>query len=238
MNEVTPLPPDHNHEDSLPPTLEKRKRIEPIASGQLSKRLFQMDWIEDWLGSKSYGAPRVFDLYTLMAIMIGFALLFGGMKLIEPLLFDSMPTVLCVVSLYCMLTGLAQMLMWGGERPRLASLAVGPMLWIFLGLTLVLVHRQSFTQVNNSQIFRQFQAMLPAGSFVLCSSVLGILSGYVAGGAVAGVFLIADWIRTKMLPQRVNSAIEDSSMIWADAPHSDSDSSSNDPTSSDSSDPA
>ncbi|MEM8734464.1 MAG: hypothetical protein AAGG44_09600 [Planctomycetota bacterium] len=218
MNEPVSSSDDENPPlDSLPPTVSKRQRIEPVQSVQLGRQLLQMDWIEDWLGSKSYGAPRVFDLFTLMAMMIGFALLFGGMKLIEPLLFNAMPTVLWVVTAYCMLTGLAQMFLWGGERPRLASLVAGPILWIGIGLIVVIVYQQRISQVGSSQILRQLQSFLPGGFFVICSSVVGILSGYVAGGAVAGVFLIADWIRTKVLPSRPAVIDDDSSSIWEDA---------------------
>lgn len=143
-------------------------------------------WIEDTLGSESYGAPRVFDLFTLLAITLAFALLFAIMKVMEPLLQTSLPLVILAVSLFLTFTAVAQAVLWGGTKPRLASIACGPIVWV---LTFFFVALQSPSTF--------FTLMNIVGH--TCLSILGFPIGYLAGGMVAGVFLLADIFRQRFM---------------------------------------
>lgn len=152
-------------------------------------------WIDRVIGGDSYGAPRVFDLFTLMAITLAFALLFAFLRLIEPLLLINISGVAIYLGIF--VTGIAifQLALWGGDRPRLASLVGGP--FLVLGLTLAVdIWQQAGRFVDltpNVWLTRSVAAL-----------VFGVPAGYLGGAMVAGVFLIADLLRAKFLP-RVSS---------------------------------
>jgi len=142
------------------------------------------------LSEPAYGAQRVFDLFTLMAITLAFGLLFGAMKAL-----DAIPEVFFGVTTFVTFVGIGQMLLFGGNSPRLASLVGGP---IALALTMV------------SLAFWYGQGAFWAA---LCSLILGIPAGYLAGGMVAGVFLIADSLRD----QFSRPVVESEKNFWDDA---------------------
>ena len=131
------------------------------------------------LQEKTYGAPRVFDLFTLMSITLAFGLLFGCLKA-----FDAIPEVFISVTSFVTLVAVAQMLLFGGNSPRLASLVGGPfaLCVVFMGLGV------------------WYRVQLKQYIGVLCIFPLGIPFGYLAGGLIAGVFLIADELRSKFSP--------------------------------------
>ena len=147
-------------------------------------------WIDRVIGGDSYGAPRVFDLFTLMAITLAFALLFASLRLIEPLLLINISGV--AIYLGTFVTGIAifQLALWGGDRPRLASLVGGP--FLVLGLTLA---------VEIWQPTGRFVDFTPSVWLMrsVTALVFGIPAGYLGGAMVAGVFLIADLLRAKFL---------------------------------------
>ncbi len=130
--------------------------------------------------SKVYGAPRIFDLFTLLAITLAFALLFAGMRLLSPVLADGTPTATISVSLFVTGIAIAQLALWNGKQPRLSSLVAGPILWWILLATLGWLHG----------VEPSIAIMAP-----LCSAPLGLACGYLGGAVVAGVFLVADALR-------------------------------------------
>ena len=140
------------------------------------------DWVRDTLGSDSYGATRVYDLFTLLAVTLAFAVLYGMLRLLEPLLFESLPTIAVTISAFVSLTALAQAVFWEGRKPRVASLLAGPAIWYFLGLALIV--QQSIANVTPTVLF-----------LLGLSSIFGVFAGYLSGAMVGGVFLIADVIR-------------------------------------------
>ena len=119
----------------------------------------------DLLKEPAYGAQRVFDLFTLMAITLAFGLLFGAMKAL-----GAMPEVFFGVTSFITFIGIGQMLLFGGNSPRLASIVGGP---IALILTAILLNAW----------YGRFE-FWP----IFCSMVVGFPFGYLAGGMVAGVF--------------------------------------------------
>jgi len=133
----------------------------------------------DTLSEPAYGAQRVFDLFTLMAITLAFGLLFGSLKAL-----GAIPEVFFAVTAFVTFVAIGQMLFFGGNSPRLASLVGGP---IALALTVSMVSiwygRWEFVQF-------------------VCSLPLGVPAGYLAGGMVAGVFLMANLLREKLSRQK------------------------------------
>jgi hypothetical protein len=126
------------------------------------------------LSEPAYGAQRVFDLFTLMAITLAFGLLFGALKAL-----GAIPEVFFAVTAFVTFVAIGQMLFFGGKSPRLASLVGGP---IALALTVACV-----------SIWYGSWWLVQA----VCSLPLGVPAGYLAGGMVAGVFLVADLLRAK-----------------------------------------
>ncbi len=128
------------------------------------------------LHEKAYGAPRVFDLFTLMSVTLAFGLLFGMMKAM-----DAQPEVFISVTSFVTLVAVAQMMLFGGNSPRLASLIGGPLAFacVFVGLG----------------VWYQTRAASYLG--VVCLLPLAVPFGYLSGGLIAGVFLIADQLRAK-----------------------------------------
>ncbi len=126
------------------------------------------------LSEPAYGAKRVFDLFTLMAITLAFGLLFGAMKAL-----DSIPEVFFGVTTFVTFVGIGQMLLFGGNSPRLASLVGGPIALVLTMVLLALWYGQGAVWA------------------MICSLILGVPAGYLAGGMVAGVFLIADSLRDR-----------------------------------------
>lgn len=160
-------------------------------------------WIDEKLGSASYGAPRVFDIFTIFAVTLAFALLFTILKFLQPAMGMNLAPTVFGFSAFVTLTGVSQMLLWKGRKPRPASLIAGPIIWFVLGVGLVL--------------FYGGPARLPAAAGVICSMPVGIFAGYLAGALVAGVFLLADKFRQRFLPENQAEEQQSSESIWDDS---------------------
>lgn len=133
-----------------------------------------------------YSVPRRYDLATLMAVTLAYALLFAAMRL-----WDASPAAVGVVSLFVTVVGLAQAVLFRGRHPRAASLIGGAVAWFLCGLLNVLMWRRT--------------ADTPAEYWITAAIGLAISSvcpamvlGYLAGTLVAGVFLVADLIRKSL----------------------------------------
>lgn len=146
------------------------------------------EWLDRVLSEKTYGAPRVFDLFTLLAVTLAFAVLLGSLRLMQPVLAGNLAVMASSIGLF--VAGLAtfQAVLWQGIRPRLASLVAGPCL-LFV-LIIVFGIRQPQELLDWS---RYVQAFCTAISF-------GLPAGYLGGALVAGVFLIADAFRQRFMP--------------------------------------
>lgn len=155
------------------------------------------EWLQERLGRESYGAPRVFDLFTLLAVTVAFALMFAALRLLEPLLLADWPTVALVLASYVTLIAIAQLGLWGGNQPRLASLVAGPFACLAIAIAMI-VYRGTAT----------FEVV--TGTILLC--MLGVPAGYLAGAVVAGVFLLADLFRRRFFPE--NNPREKEESIW------------------------
>lgn len=171
----------------------------PQAFGNFEKSFAKPSWpnrLGELVATESYGAPRVFDLFTLLAVTVAFALLFGFLKLVEPALDGNLPVIAVGISVFVTLIALAQLTLWGGQLPRLASLVAGPVLWIIL---LVCVY------ITSSRRLPDISTILGIILSCICTLPIGILIGYLGGAVVAGVFLIAESLRKLIAPQSLSA---------------------------------
>jgi CDP-diglyceride synthetase len=120
-----------------------------------------------------YAVPRRYDLATLLAVTVSFALLFWVLRIL-----GASPVVFAVVVTFVALVGLAQALLFAGRAPRRASLVTG----MVVGPALVVL--DSFRTVHTATVTDLFLAMLWYAPI-----------GYVLGALVGGVFLVADYLR-------------------------------------------
>ncbi len=147
------------------------------------------DWLDRFFEKESYGAPRVFDIFTLFAITLAFALLLAFLRLIEPLLMEDLSSVAIIIGIFVTGIGLSQMVLWGGKQPRLSSLVAGPFLWLSILIVTVAINQNGARNLQDPNFI----------VFSVLTSVIGIAAGYLGGTMVAGVFLLADFFRTKYL---------------------------------------
>ena len=133
-----------------------------------------------------YGVPRVFDLFTLMAITLAFALLFALLKLISPAFNISATTLTVIISGYVTLIAMAQMFLYGGNNPRMASVVAGPFAMLAMCLAF-------WVPSNGLGIF----VTLFLSMFL--SIFFGFFFGYLSGAVVAGVLLVADGFRGRSI---------------------------------------
>ncbi len=123
-----------------------------------------------------YSVPRRFDLSTMFAVSTAFGLLFAVLAYVG---FES--SVKLMFCAYFSGVGLAQAVMFGGEAPRRASIVSGAvLLWIVM---IPFVHEELLVSFLLSALYMPF----------------GCLTGYLTGGLVGGVFLIADAIRRRFV---------------------------------------
>lgn len=122
-----------------------------------------------------YSAPRKFDLAMLLAVTTAYAILFATIRFVAGagLVNQQGPVIFWIGGLVTVV-GFAQSVLFGGDKPREASALAGFVYGVFVML-------------GNS---REFD---PGG--VVCLSIFSPGIGYLAGGLVGGVFLVADYLR-------------------------------------------
>ncbi len=131
---------------------------------------------------KVYSTPRRFDLATMFVVTTAYALLFAAMAALQ-----FTPTASILTAAFITLVGIGQSVLFGGLRPRTASIAVGTASFcVLMGGSLLFAGRMYFFAVVSGIIY-------------------GPVLGYIAGVMVGGVFLIADKLR-RLLHRRPVSA--------------------------------
>lgn len=126
--------------------------------------------------SKLYSAPRRFDLATMMAVTLAYALLFGAFRLAG---IQATGVVLAAGFITCV--GVSQAVLFRGKKPRLSSVLVGAV--CLLGVYVVDI------AIRDTLLAPDLAATL------MWFAVLGAILGYFAGVAVGTVFLVSDVIR-------------------------------------------
>ena len=131
---------------------------------------------------KLHSVPRRFDLVTLLVVTLAYAVLFGALRLMR-----LGPKDIGQVGGFVTCVGIGQALLFGGKRPRVASMLVGV-------VCLVGIYLASALTADASLLEFHYLALPVWMSIAIC----GAISGYFAGVAIGLVFLVSDTISTAM----------------------------------------
>ncbi len=163
-----------------------------------------IDYVANSWDKEAYGVPRVFDLFTLLAVMMAWALLFAFLQMLEPLFEGELPAVALGLGCYITLIAICQVVLFRGKKPRQASILGGPPAWLLTVLVVTLAAGP-----------RSALDVFLVGVAGLVTSPIGFLLGYLAGGMVAGVFLLADAFRKRFMDRRDEAQSEGGAdAIW------------------------
>jgi len=135
--------------------------------------------------SVAAGVPRRFGIGKLMAITALFAVLFGLMKWLS-----FYPIVFAMVGVFVAGIGAAQALLFGGRKPRQASVIAGSLLSVTFCVA-------GFTVDCLESGFPRGEYLFLAFMGLLVFIVLGAGLGYLAGCLMAGLFLRDLYVREK-----------------------------------------
>lgn len=127
--------------------------------------------------SKIYSVPRRFDLATIFVVTAAYSLLLGTISG-----FGGHPLISLGVGGFITMVGLGQALLFGGQKPRLASVLVGTVCYFLPIIIMTFVAGPSMPR-----------GILPW--MLLQGVVFAPVFGYFAGVLVGGVFLVADLLR-------------------------------------------
>lgn len=122
-----------------------------------------------------YSVPRRYDLASMFAISVAYALLFSIMRLL-----GCPPSLICLAGIFCAAVGAAQALMFGGKRPREASIIAGGVAGVICSIAFPVI-----------QGWGVAEAVLAA----LCGVIWCPPVGYLAGATIGGIWLTADYLR-------------------------------------------
>lgn len=125
--------------------------------------------------SEPFGVPRRFGIGTILIVTAAYGVLLAILRLAR---WD--PAAIFWALGFISAVGLGQMLLFNAKRPREASIVTGAIALPPAILGTLLTYD---TRPNN-----------PMESFcgLVCAVPFGAVAGYLAGGVVAGVFLIMD----------------------------------------------
>ncbi len=126
---------------------------------------------------KDVGVTRRFSVGTFMIMTAFFGVLFAVMKML-----NVDPIVFCCIAVFFAGIGVAQMVLFGGDEPRLASCVAGFPLGFVCGLGGMIVARWFDISIHYETIL---------GTTVFCT-ILGGPCGYLAGCLIAGIFLVRE----------------------------------------------
>ncbi|HUY31544.1 MAG TPA: hypothetical protein VMV69_02100 [Pirellulales bacterium] len=133
-----------------------------------------------------YGVPRRFGIGTIMVVTAAFA---GLLALLRSL--GAPPIVVGILVAYVSLVGLGQAVLFRGRRPRLASIVTGAVCLVLLGV--VAIAGKGIPLPGRGFSMSAMASLLCA---VIWGVPFGAMCGYLAGGVVAGVFLVMDAVDT------------------------------------------
>lgn len=128
-----------------------------------------------------FGVPRRYDLATLMAVTLAYACLFGALRAL-----NAPPEAMVWSVGFLTVVGAAQAVLFGGKCPREASCLAG------IGFMLAVMLMERGLPRLREDLF--LVPILFLGAFFLP----GIVLGYAGGAIVAGVFLVAHFLRSAL----------------------------------------
>jgi hypothetical protein len=204
------LPPSH----PAAPSPAKQKELQGYLDDYAEGRIDSLPWQtvqgliagEAYLKSaKIYSVPRRFDLATIFVVTLAYSLLFG---LMSTLSFP--PSASAMVAGFILIVGAAQAVLFGGKKPRTAS--------IIAGAAIYSVAMIAVWFANGPRLYSSWQILVPA-TFMVAS---GGMLGYIAGVVIGGVFLVADKLRNRFSRGQTGLAFDKSSEERSTAEQSDS----------------
>jgi hypothetical protein len=146
-------------------------------------------WLAEQRKEEPFGVPSRFGIGTLLVVTAAYGLL---LTLLRSLL-DWDPRAIAWFVVFVSLIGAGQMLLFGSRRPRQASLITGAIALPMIVILTFVLHVGGHSPPD---------ALLCS----LCSATLfGAPAGYLAGGVVAGVFLVMDAVQrglTRLFPPK------------------------------------
>lgn len=145
-------------------------------------------WIDLVAASDLFSVPRRFDLATVLVAMLGFALLFSGLRIY----FDATPPVMAVIGGLFVTVAFGQWAAARRGRPRQASIVAAGIFWFALNLGLLYFGRR--------------HAIDSVGVAAFTAVLYSIPSGYIVGTLVGGVFLVSHHLRERGALRRRDSA--------------------------------
>jgi hypothetical protein len=133
-------------------------------------------------GRRAARVPRRFGVGVLLLFVLLYALLFSFLSVL-----GVPPLVFLLVAIYVTAIGLGQILLFGGEKPREASIWVGVAVFLLM-----------CTMGCLADLLGHFSlvAMLQITCISAMVLTLAVPVSYVTGCAMAGVFLLIDRLRT------------------------------------------
>ncbi|HEX7446325.1 MAG TPA: hypothetical protein VF306_02200 [Pirellulales bacterium] len=124
-------------------------------------------------GHEPYGVPRRFGIGTMLIVTAAYGMLLAILRLA-----GWPPGATAWILAFISLVGMGQMFLFGARRPREASVVTGA-----VGLPLAMF---AFAPYFGYVDPRAWLCTL------VCAVPMGAVAGYLAGGVVAGVFLVMD----------------------------------------------
>jgi hypothetical protein len=138
-------------------------------------------------GVQPVGMPKRFSIAIMMAWMTLFAMAFSVLKWIS-----APPQVFGAVMILMLCIGIAQMWLFGGKKPRLASILAGV---VVLTVEVVVLNfaTDCFCPPRSSILLRCLYSII---LIVPCAS-LGAFLGYLLGGLTAGIVLTLNYLENR-----------------------------------------
>jgi erythromycin esterase len=118
---------------------------------------------------------------TILVAMVGYSILFGGLRLILQIIPDLSSWAIGTFGLFFAVVAIGQAVAIRWNNPRAASVIAGTVYWVFVAAVMAVT--EGFR--NPCEIF----AMMALAAF------FGPFFGYLAGTLVGGVFLISHYLR-------------------------------------------
>jgi hypothetical protein len=133
------------------------------------------------------GLQKRFSMGVLMAWVTLFAVVFSVLKWME-----AAPEVFAIIALLMFCVGIAQMWLFGGKNPRLASLVAGG---VVLPVEILLCNLLTgFFVEHNGGIL---QPIIVSIALMIPAVPIGVFFGYLLGGLTAGIVLVLDRLENR-----------------------------------------
>ncbi len=124
-----------------------------------------------------YSAPRRFDVATIMVVTLAYAVLFGLLRLLRMSL-----GAVAVIAGFVTCVGLAQALLFGGKRPRLASIVISQVYIIGVYCYAAVLWDASPLWLMDPMVWLVWTVI----------AVTAAVVGYLTGAVIGSVFLLCD----------------------------------------------